>query len=114
MEKYTNDHGKECYRDVTGSETFNPNLMHEVELPYETEDVSFALHTNLGSITVVDRLTGFSGYVRDTESGFRDPEGRFWLASGMLDVRESGAKTISDAIDWIKNNANNCVGHKPN
>lgn len=108
MEQYTNDFGKPCYRGVEDSSVFDPTLLHKVEAYSTGEDDSFALHTNLGSLTVVDRLTGYEGYVRDTESGFRDPDGKFWLASGMQDVRESGCKTIGEAIAWIKKRANTC------
>lgn len=107
MEKYTNEYGKECYKDVSLEDTFSAGLFHEPDSQFETNE-QFALHTNLGSITVVDRLTGFSGYVRDTETGFRDMDGKFWLASGMLDVRESGESTFGGAIQWIKDNANTC------
>jgi len=109
MEKYTNDYGKECYRGVELLSQFRSDLFHEVECAM-TEDRQWALHTNLGSITVLDRETGFDFGRRDTETGYRDPDGKFWLASGMLDVRESDAKTIGEAIEWVKRNANNCVG----
>lgn len=71
-----------------------------------TTDTHF--DANLGSLTVLDRMTGF-GY-RDVETGFRDKDGKFWLASGNYDVRHSGSKTLGDAIEWIKRNANTCVG----
>ena len=71
-------------------------------------DRQWALHTNLGSLTVLDRMTGFGW--RDTETGYRDPDGKFWLASGMRDVRRSKAVTTQDAIDWVKRYANTCVG----
>jgi len=108
MEKYINDHNKECYRGVTTECGFSSELFHTPEKQYE-DDEQFALHTNLGSITVLDRMTGFIGGIRDTETGFRDPDGNFWLASGMYDVRESGAKTVGEAIAWVKEKANTCV-----
>ena len=108
MEKYVNDHGKECYKGASSESLFNAELFHKTKHHFE-EDESFALHTNLGSLTVLDRMTGFIGGIRDTESGFRDVEGNFWLASGMQDVRESKAKTIVEAIEWIKCRANTCV-----
>lgn len=108
MEKYINEHGKECFRGVTADSKFSCELFHKPEHQYE-EDESFALHTDLGSLTVLDRMTGFIGGIRDTESGFRDKEGNFWLASGMYDVRESKANTIGEAIDWIKSKANTCI-----
>ncbi len=67
------------------------------------------MHTNLGSLTVLDRKTGFIGEPRDTETGYRSPDGKFWLASGMYDVRESGVNTIQEAIDWVKERANTCI-----
>jgi hypothetical protein len=109
MEKYTNEYGKTCFKGVSLDSTFSGELFHKPE--YQPEgDESFALHTNLGSLTVLDRLTGWGdGDVRDTESGFRDPAGNFWLASCDCDVRESGSKTIGEAIQWIKDRANTCV-----
>lgn len=37
-------------------------------------------------------------------------EGKFWLASGNNDVRYSGAETVGEAIEWVKEQANNCRG----
>jgi hypothetical protein len=45
-----------------------------------------------------------------TETGYRDPEGKFWLASGSLDVRNFGVFTVGEAIEWVKDRANTCVG----
>ena len=105
MEKYTNDNNKECYKCVTQESVFDPEMFHKPE--YQgPDDESFALHTNLGSLTVVDRMTGFGW--RDTETGFRGTDGIFWLASGQIDVRESGCKTIGEAIEWVKSRANTC------
>lgn len=109
VEKYTNDSGKECYRGVTEDTPFSELEFHEVDMTAMPENIQFALHTNLGSLTVLDRLTGYSGYVRDTETGYRDQEGHFWLASCMVDVRNSGAATIGEAIEYVKRNANTCV-----
>lgn len=106
MEKYTNESGKECYRGATESTPFDRTLFHRPAYQFES-DRSWALHTNLGSLTVLDRMTGF-GY-RDVESGFRSPDGKFWLASGDLDVRYSGATTLGEAIAWVKSKANNCI-----
>lgn len=101
--------GKEQWECVSGSEAFSKNLFREVYMPlYTGDDTQFAFHTNIGSLTVLDRMTGFGW--RDTETGFRDTEGNFWLASGGFDVRLSGAKTISEAIQWVKSNANTCIG----
>jgi len=67
----------------------------------------FRIYVNDGSaITVLDRR----GYVRDVETGFRDKDNRFWLASGDFDIRKFGDITIREAIDKIKKNANTCTG----
>lgn len=107
MERFINNNGKECFRGATIDTPFDVGLFHQV-LPQLDEDVQFALFTDIGAITVLDRLTGYYGYVRDTETGYRDMDGKFWLASGMCDVRESGAKTLGEAIVWIKSKANTC------
>jgi len=83
-------------------------LIFEESNPFES-DISYALHLHVGSITVLDRMTGFS-FGRDIESGFRDPYGKFWLASGNFDIRDKGDITVRDAIQLIKDNANNCIG----
>lgn len=74
------------------------------------EDTIYRLSCQLGSITVLDRMTGFGH--RDVETGFTDLEGKFWLASGDLDVREADHNSIEGAIQWIKDNANTCVPEK--
>ena len=109
MEKYINDHNKECYKGVDVNSPFSAELFHKPEYQCE-DDENFAFHSELGSLTVVDRMTGFGGGVRDTESGYRDPTGSFWLASGMCDVRLSGSETVGDAIEWVKKYANTCTG----
>lgn len=63
---------------------------------------------NVGRFTVLDRMTGF-GY-RDVETGFKDMEGKFWLASGQKDVRDYPDMSIQDAVEWVKRHANQCVG----
>jgi hypothetical protein len=60
-------------------------------------------HVDIGSLTVLDRMTGFG--FRDTETGFRAPDGAWWLASGDHDVRLSGALTLGEAIEWVKRNS---------
>ena len=110
-EKYINDSNKECYKGVEEDTPFKDLEFHRLKhscADHEEPDVEFVLHTNLGSLTVLDRMTGFGH--RDTETGYRDPEGKFWLASGMYDVRNSESKTVQEAIDWVKENANTCVG----
>lgn len=102
------------FKQVKPEDSFNQPLFHEVDMVWAEwmsdweKDRQWAFFSNLGSITVLDRMTGFGW--RDIETGYRDPEGKFWLASGMYDVRKSGVKTIGEAIEWIKQRANNCVG----
>ena len=66
----------------------------------------YILHTLLlvddTVITVLD--CGF-----DIETGFRDRDGNFWLVSGDFDIRRSESLNITEAIDLIKTNANNCI-----
>lgn len=111
MIKYINKFNKECYRGVTAETKFDElefHLLEEAQGSSDSEHVQFVLHTDIGSITVLDRMTGY-GY-RDVETGYRSPEGEFWLASGNNDVRNSNPKTIGEAILWIQDNANTCRG----
>lgn len=99
------------HENITVDSPFSEELFHEAEMKeqecsYEQE-YQWAFHSNLGSLTVLDRRTGFRW--RDTETGFRDEDGKFWLASGMIDVRKSGCKTVGEAIEWVKKEANNCI-----
>lgn len=105
IEKHINEHGQECYRGVTAETPFSPDLFHMPEKQFEDER-QWAFHSELGSLTVVDRMTGFGW--RDVESGYRDKDGKFWLASGNCYVRGSGCKTVGDAIQWVKDRANTC------
>ena len=106
MVKHTNEYGKECYKGVEPGTLLADLHFHDVER--HAEDAQMALHTNLGSFTILDRLTGFGW--RDVETGFRDMEGKFWLAAGSFDVRDFGAETVQEAIDLVKDNANVCIG----
>lgn len=99
-------HGQECFRGATLETTFDPELFHKIEGSDDDDNVQYALHTDIGSLTVLDRMTGFGW--RDTETGFRDMDGKFWLASGGVDVTRSGAKTLGEAIEFVKRNANTC------
>jgi hypothetical protein len=63
-----------------------------------------------GRITILDRLTGWGCGQRDTETGYRDQDNKFWLASGQFDIRSFPDLTIPEAINKIKDNANTCVG----
>ena len=111
MERYINDAGKPAWKGVEESSDFSADMFYEVEMKSNKyNDKQLALHTNLGSITVLDRLTGYSGNIRDIESGYRDVSGKFWLASCGCNVIESGSKTVGEAIAWIKEMANTCTG----
>jgi hypothetical protein len=81
---------------------FDPSMFEPVPDQFDS-DRQWALHTDIGSLTVLDRMTGF-GY-RDTETAFREPNGPFWLASGDQDIRFSGATTLGEAIAWVKQRA---------
>lgn len=94
--------------EVTKESPFSTDMFNEIEIDMPESNRLWACHTTIGSLTVVDRITGF-GY-RDVETGYRDPDGRFWLASGGFDVRESGCKTFGEATEWVKNNSNNLTG----
>jgi hypothetical protein len=72
------------------------------------EDFQWAHHAEWGSITILDRMTGFG--FRDVETGFRDPDGRFWLASGNFSIKAYPELTVKEAIEKIKENANTCCG----
>ena len=89
-------------------------LLSEVEfkkITYDySKDTQWAAHLDCGSITVLHRLTGFIGEVWDTETGFRDPEGKFWLASCDFDIRKFDDLTVREAITKIKEYANTCTG----
>lgn len=104
--KYVSEFGKECWSGVLPTTLLSDLEFHELICGH---DISAVLHTNLGSLTVVDRVTGFGNGIRDTETGFRDSNDLFWLASGMCDVRVSGANTVKEAIDWVKRKANTCI-----
>jgi hypothetical protein len=76
----------------------------------EAPDILYLTVREGHKITVLDRQTGFMNGVRDIETGYRDPSGRFWLASGMFDIREFCPLDFEKAIDMIKDNANTCIG----
>ena len=108
MIKTINEHGKEVWTGCTAESELKAGMFYSVDMSRCEDDEQWALHTDLGSLTVLDRMTGFGW--RDTESGYRAKDGKFWLASGGYDVRESCAETLGAAIEWVKQNANNCVG----
>lgn len=77
-----------------------------------------------GRISILSRGTGFE--YRDIETGYRDTWSmvargcdnygkNFWLASGHLDIRDrilynDGEMSWDDAVAWIKEHANTCIG----
>lgn len=78
-----------------------------------------------GRMTVLDRPTGFSFGIRDTETGFRDTYSpwrhqihNFWLASGDCDIirelshgeRRRCGMAWDEAVEWVKSRANTVVG----
>ena len=76
----------------------------------DSDIISFA-NTSEGTFSVLDRMTGWGGGgFRDTETGFRDCSGKFWLASGMFDIRTYPDLTIDAAIVLVKSNSNICIG----
>jgi hypothetical protein len=77
----------------------------------EGEDHLFSANIDgVGRLTVLDRLTGYGWSVRDTETGFCDTGGKFWLASGMFDIRNYPDLTIEEAVTKVKQWANTCIG----
>ena len=74
------------------------------------ENNLYSAKTEFGRITVLDRLTGYGGGMRDTETGYRDLADKFWLASSMFDIREYPNLELDEAIELIKKHSNTCVG----
>lgn len=106
--------GKSLYSGVTLDTPMSSLIFHQVDMSWnESNDIQLALHTNLGSLTVLDRLTGYysySGRIRDTETGYREPDGTFWLASGGVNLLEElEGKTWIDAVDFVKVRSNTCM-----
>lgn len=106
MIKTTSENGRWAFTGATVNTPFSAEDFYSVDMSHYDGDQQWALHTDLGSLTVLDRMTGF-GY-RDIETGYRAMNGDFWLASGGFDVRDSESKTLGEAIDWVKKHANNC------
>lgn len=85
------------------------DLEWEHETLCEGEDHLFSANIDgVGRLTVLDRLTGYG--FRDTETGFRDTDKKFWLASGMFDIRNYPDLTIEEAVAKVKQRANTCIG----
>ena len=111
MIKTINESGKEFWTEALESDLLADGLFHDVDMSWSDSDTQVAFHCNLGSITVLDRRTGYGFGIRDIETGYREPNGgKFWLASGSFDIRNKGQMTIGEAIDCIKRNANNMRG----
>jgi hypothetical protein len=70
------------------------------------EETLYTAHTDLGRITVLDRITGWGGGLRDIETGYTDKDDRFWLATGMFDIRRFPDLTLDEAVELIKKEAN--------
>ena len=74
------------------------------------ENTLWMVNTDLGKITVLHRRTGWGGGLFDTETGYKAPDGKFWLASDMFDIRDYPDLELEQAIEKIKIYANTCVG----
>ena len=78
----------------------------------EGDNILYAYNFNDQRITVLDRLTGYGYNVRDIETGYRDEDDNFWLASGGFDIRDYPELSREEAILKIKQNANTCIGEQ--
>ena len=91
-----------------------PVYIHPAAFTHKTQSDSDHLYTlklpKGERITVLDRITGFSGHLRDTETGYRNAEGKFWLGAGDFDIREYKI-SIKSAIIKIKEHSNICRGY---
>ncbi len=102
IERYKDPRGVNRYKGVKPSTPFDS--LDFVKLKDQPPSLAqWALHTNIGTLTVVDRMAGFGWW--EPESGYRDMDKNFYLAMGGFDVRVCGAKTMQDAIDWVKDRA---------
>ncbi len=79
------------------------------ELHY-SENILYSYDFEGGRLTILDRETGWEFRSRDIETGYKDSQGKFWLASGGYDVRDYPEFTIQEAIAFVKHFANTCVG----
>lgn len=84
------------------------NIEWSIDTYCEGDNILYAYNFNGQRISVVDRLTGFGW--RDVETGYRDENDNFWLASGGFDIRDYPELSREEAILKIKQNANTCVG----
>lgn len=114
MKQIINDYGKPFHIEMDGNEELTKDLFHYPKYQGDGEyrhEWNVAFHSELGSITVLHRMTGYGYREYDTETGYRDQDGNFWLASGGYNAMEEcdGMKII-DVIGWVKKNANTCTG----
>jgi hypothetical protein len=85
--------------------------LEDIEATYgDTLYLATNIPQEMGRITVLNRVTGYIGSPRDTETGYKEFNGKFWLASGLFDIRDYSDLSIEDAIELIKQNANTCRG----
>jgi hypothetical protein len=79
-------------------DTSDPDTLHTCHLP------------DGGRITVLERMTGFGW--RDVETGYKSPCGRWYLASGQVDIRNAldELETHDDMAQWVIERANICTG----
>lgn len=101
--KLISEHGKAHWEGVTGSTLITEEHFQPVESPYPEDNQQVAFHSDLGSLTVLRRRAGFGLW--DTETGFRDSQGNFWLTSGGMDVRSIAPANFATMVDWVKANA---------
>ena len=73
--------------------------------------LSFTCIDGVGRLSVLDRLTGYGYGIRDTETGFLNTGDKFWLVSGMFDIRNYPDLTIEEAVAKVKLHANTCRGN---
>jgi len=85
------------------------DLVFSKKIYCEGENVLYTARVDIGRITVLDRLTGYGFGIRDIETGYKDNDGTFWLASGDFDIRQYQDIPVELAVEMIKNAANTCV-----
>ena len=102
----------EMWKGVKGDEILEEKFFYDVDMSYSDTDTQKAFHSKeFGSMTIVDRMTGYGNGIRDVETGYKDLHGEFWLASGDFNILEAAkGKTIDEAISLIKKHANNLIG----
>lgn len=88
---------------------------HRVERLCDTDVLESGTLPCGARISILNRVTGFAWGARDTETGLRDTNGNFWLASGNFDIRDylHRCETEDDVMAMIRNNANTCVNSAP-